>query len=170
MPTAMEYDLHDATTARDLEADVFEAYDAVFGADGDLPAWRASVWEPHRARAGFRLAVARDRGGLAGFGWGYTGERGQYWPDLVVEALPELLDWVGGHFELVELAVRDRFRGGGAGRRLHDLLLDGLPHDRALLGTSSDPADPAVRLYRSRGWVELGQLAPGRQVMGRRLR
>ena len=144
-------------------------YAVVFGPDGGFEAWRESPWERHRARTGFRLATARDEGRLVGFGWGYTGHRGEYWPDLVAEALPDLDGWVGGHFELVELAVLEECRGRGAGRRLHDVLLDGLPHDRALLSTAADEADPAVRLYRSRGWQRLGLLGPDRQVMGLRL-
>ncbi|HET6698306.1 MAG TPA: hypothetical protein VFG88_04400 [Nocardioidaceae bacterium] len=42
-----------------------------------------------------------------GFAYGYTGSRGEYWPDRVVEALGDDLadEWVGGPFELVELAV-----------------------------------------------------------------
>ena len=123
----MEYALHDAASAEGLATEVFEVYAVVFGADGGFEAWRESPWERHRARTGFRLATARDGGRLVGFGWGCTGHRGEYWPDLVAEALPGLDGWVGGHFELVELAVLEVCRGRGAGRRLLDVLLDGLP-------------------------------------------
>lgn len=164
--------MYDAAGAAERAADVFEVYAAVFGGDDDFAAWRESPWERHRARPGFRLATAREDGRLAGFGWGCTGNRGEYWPDLVAGSLPAQVadEWVGGHFELVELAVLPDVRGRGAGRRLHDVLLDGLPHDRALLSTDADEAEPAVRLYRSRGWTTLGHLAPDRQVMGLRLR
>lgn len=98
------------------------------------------------------------------------GDRGQYWTDSVIQGLGAVVDnWVGGHFEFVELAVLTDARGHGTGGALHDALLAGLSHERALLGTSSDPHDPAVRLYRSRGWDHLGLLGPDVQVMGKRL-
>ncbi|MFC4785737.1 GNAT family N-acetyltransferase [Nocardioides sp. MAHUQ-72] len=165
----MDHAVLDAASAHDLTREVFEVYAHVFGADGGFEDWRQSPWGRHRSRPDFRLATVRDGDRLVGFGWGYTGHRGEYWPDLVAEALPGLDAWVGGHFELVELAVLPEWRGRGAGRRLHDLLLEGLPHDRALLSTAADPEDPAVRLYRSRGWRCLGLLGLDRQVMGLRL-
>jgi hypothetical protein len=76
-------------------------------------------------------------------------------------------DWVGGHFEFVELAVHPVDRGHGTGGRVHDTLLAGLPHQRALLGTADDPTSPAVRMYRSRGWRRLGKQSPSDQVMGK---
>jgi len=166
---AVEFALLDAATADGLAAEVFEVYDVVFGDISAFGDWRESPWDRHRSRPGFRLATARDEGRLVGFAWGYTGSRGEYWPDLVLATLPDLDGWVGGHFELVELAVLPDHRGRGTGRALHDRLLDGLPHDRALLSTTSDEPDPAVRLYRSRGWQPLGLLGADRQVMGLRL-
>jgi hypothetical protein len=48
-------------------------------------------------------------------------------------------------------------------------LLEGLPHERLLLMTSSDPSDPARRLYASEGWQVLGPGIGAEQViMGRR--
>jgi ribosomal protein S18 acetylase RimI-like enzyme len=115
------------------------------------------------------LAVAELDSVVVGFAWGYIGEHGQYWPDLVSRSLgAAAAGWVGGHFEFVELAVSPKVRGRGVGGALHDHLLDGVPHQRALLGTSADGADPAVRLYRSRGWRRLGSLGPDVQVMGLR--
>jgi ribosomal protein S18 acetylase RimI-like enzyme len=165
----MDLAVLDAAAALPQGPEVFDVYAAVFGGEDTFEAWHESPWGRHRARAGFRLATAREGGALVGFAWGYTGSRGEYWPDLVLSTLPALDNWVGGHFELVELAVLPEHRGRGAGRRLHDALLDGLPHTRALLATEADEADPAVRLYRSRGWEQLGLLAPERQVMGLRL-
>jgi GNAT superfamily N-acetyltransferase len=99
---------------------------------------------------------------------GYIGERGQYWTDLAREALPAEVadDWVGGHFEFVELGVLPDYRREGLGSRLHDTLLAGVT-ERCLLSTADDPRDPAVRLYLGRGWQKLGVLRPGIQIMGR---
>lgn len=154
-----------------LDSDVLEVWTSVFGAVEDADEWRASVWDRHRSRAGFRLVTAREGDELRGFAWGYTGERGQYWPDFISREVGSRVDgWIGGHFEFVELAVVPTARGRGIGRRLHDALLAGQPHERALLATSASPDDPAVRLYSSRGWISLATYGDDRQVMGRMLR
>lgn len=124
----------------------------------------------HRARAGFRLALAHDGERVAGLSWGYAGERGQWWADRVSAALPEVAtDWIGGHFELVELGVRTEARGRGIGSALLTTILGALPHDRALLTTDADPRDPGHRLYAATGWSLLGTMPTGEVVMGRRL-
>ncbi|MFK3676663.1 GNAT family N-acetyltransferase [Microbacterium sp. NPDC090218] len=150
--------------------DVLAIWGAAFGPVEDPDGWRISPWDSHRNRAGYRLAIAQERGRLLGFAWGYTGERGQYWPDLIArEAGSDVEGWIGGHFEFVELAVLPEARRRGIGGRLHEALLSGLPHARALLATSDRADDPAVRLYSSVGWTSLGSYGEGRQVMGLRL-
>ncbi len=146
---------------------VWPCYDQVFGDYSDLATWRSDLFERHAGRDGYRLAVHANGDLVTGFAWGYVGQRGQYWADLVHDALPRGLaeTWVGGHFEFVELAVLPGHRRGGLGQALHDRLLDGV-HRRCLLGTSDDPGDPAVRLYARSGWTKLGVLRPGVQVMG----
>lgn len=154
--------------ASELAGRIWPLYDEVFGDVADFDTWRSGVFERHAARSGYRLVVATEGGVVVGFSWGYVGERGQYWTDLVAGALPVPLveEWVGDHFEFVELAVAPYHRRHGLGRRLHDTLLDGVRRP-ALLSTRDDPADPAVRLYVSRGWRKLGMLRAGTQVMGR---
>lgn len=145
---------------------VFALYETVFADLPDENTWREQMYDRHRSRDGFRLVLALDDDLVLGFAWGYRGARGQYWPDLVARTLPAVgAEWVGDHFEFVELAVQPAARQQGIGRRLHDALLNGLT-GRALLGTSVDDADPAVRLYRSRGWRTLGLLDADHQVMG----
>lgn len=161
--------LLDGAAASAYAGDVFALYDTVFGDLRPETTWRDELFDRHRARDGYRLAIALDRDRLQGFAWGYRGERGQFWPDLVARTLPDVsVEWIGGHFELVDIAVRPDSRGSGIGRRLHDALLAGLS-GRALLGTSTDDADPAVRLYESCGWQTLGLLDSERRVMGVRL-
>lgn len=147
---------------------IWPCYDEVFGDFSDFDTWHADMFARHASRGGYRLVVATAGEAVAGFSWGYIGERGQYWADLVAGALPPNVpgEWVGGHFEFVELAVAPKFRRHGLGRRLHDTLLDGV-RQQALLSTTDDLTDPAVRLYLSSGWRKLGVLRPGTQVMGR---
>jgi len=158
----------DGSGATRLTEHVWRCYDTVFGDVADFATFRDELFERHAGRDGFRLAVAVDGGAVVGFSWGYIGKRGQYWPDLLAQALePEIVDaWVGGHFEFVELAVLPAYRRSGLGQALHDRLLDGI-RVRCLLSTTDDASDPAVRLYRRSGWRRLGILRPGVQVMGR---
>ena len=163
-----EIDLWDGARARAAAPGLWRVYDEVFGDQDSLAIWRQEVLDRHSEREGFRLAVARCEHEIVGFAYGYIGERGQPWADRVAAALPPAVadEWVGGHFELVDLAVLESHRRHGGGRRLHDVLMDGESR-RALLST--DDADtPAVLLYRSRGWQRLGQLSEGVQVMGLR--
>jgi ribosomal protein S18 acetylase RimI-like enzyme len=158
----------DAAAAADHADAVALVWREAFGPIADISTWRETIFDRHRSRAAYRLALAFDDDGPTGFAWGYVGQRGQFWPDRVLDRLgPVAEPWVGGHVEFVELAVADRARGHGVGGRLHDALLAALPQRHALLGTSADPGDPAVRLYRSRGWTHLGLLAPDTQVMMR---
>lgn len=178
---------HDAASAAPFRDRILELWPRVFGPVADEQDWRTRFWEQHRGRADFRLVTvenegaaeqagtveregaAEDEGALLGFAWGYTGERGQWWADMVHEALgADAGDWVGGHFEVVELAVAPEHRGQGLGGALLDALLSDLPHDRALLQTDADPAGAGHRLYRRRGWSVLGELSPGKVIMGAR--
>jgi ribosomal protein S18 acetylase RimI-like enzyme len=161
-------EIHLRADPLDLAAEIWPVYQTVFGDFDSYDHWRTDLYERHAVRDGYRLVTAVDGSTVAGFGWGYTGQRGQYWSDLVCDALPAVItdEWVGGHFELVELAVLPAYRGAGIGRALHDKLLESVT-SRCLLGTSDDETDPAVRLYLSAGWWRLGVLRAGVQVMGR---
>ena len=164
------YDLVTEVTDDDSRA-VFAVYDAVFGDQPDHAAWRSGVWDRHTARGGFRLARAYDEERLLGFGYGYTGERGQWWTDQTARVLgPEVADeWLGGHFELVSIGVLEDARGTGAGRALLVLLTEGLSQERWLLMTTADADDPARHLYARAGWEVIGPgLRDGQVVMGRR--
>lgn len=137
---------------------IWPVYDAVFGDVADEATWREMVWDRHAAREGFRLASASQGDVVVGFAYGYTGERGQWWTDTVSAVLaPEVAErWLGGHFELVSIGVAPGSRRQGLGRRLMRSLLDGLPHERLLLMTTSDEGDPARQMYALEGWSVLG--------------
>jgi len=147
-------------------ADVAHVYRAAFCAPGsDEPAsavdrFRDEQLPAHTQRAGFRCALADRRGLLTGFAYGYTGEHGQWWTDHVAARVPPEVveEWLGGHFELVELAVDPTHQRRGLGEELMTRLLEGLPHTRALLTTYHDDR-PATRLYRRLGWKLLAEHA-----------
>ena len=157
-------------------AELESVYRAAFGAPGyDEPpeAARRFVAEQlplHAQRDGFRCVVARGAGRVMGFAYGYTGQRGQWWSDHVAERVAAGLadEWVGGHFEFVELAVDPAEQGRGVGQALATALLSGVGHDRALLSTFNDDR-PAVRLYRRLGWTRLSALDADSDLYGLRL-
>jgi ribosomal protein S18 acetylase RimI-like enzyme len=152
-------------------SEIWPVYDEVFGDRPSEQEWRDSTFDRHCERRGFRLDAAFDGETLSGFAYGYIGDLGQYWPDRVAAVLGEesAREWVGDHFEFVELAVRPPYRRRGIGSALHDALMSDPPADRALLSTDDGDDAPAVRLYQSRGWRRLALLEPGVQVMGLRL-
>jgi ribosomal protein S18 acetylase RimI-like enzyme len=164
------YDL--VTQVGDADArEVFGVYDAVFGDQPDHAAWRSGIWDRHVARRGFRLARAYDAERLVGFGYGYTGERGQWWTDQAARVLPVEVaeEWLGGHFELVSIGVLADSRGSGVAGALLDRLTESLPHEHRVLMTTADAEDPARHLYARAGWEVIGPgLRDGQVVMGRR--
>ena len=132
----------------------------------------------HLERSGFRFVAEHDEGGrLAGIAYGYRGEPGQWWHDLVSAAMGEAARarWLPPrHFEFVELAVRPDLRRLGIGGRLHDALLTGLDSLTAVLSTEITN-EPAIGLYSGRGWevvvpeIDFGADYPPFLVMGRTL-
>ncbi|MGZ4610726.1 MAG: GNAT family N-acetyltransferase [Actinomycetes bacterium] len=164
-PDRPQLALLDGPATEAVSRELQSVYRAAFGAaDYDEPEesierFLAEQLPAHTSRAGFRCATVRLAGALAGFAYGYTGARGQWWSDrIAASAPPSVVDeWLGGHFEFVELAVDPRHQGRGFATALHDRLLLDLPHPRALLTTYRDER-PAPRLYRRLGWQ---LLAPG---------
>jgi ribosomal protein S18 acetylase RimI-like enzyme len=133
----------------------------------------------HSSRDDFRFvgAFAED-GALIGFVYGYTGAPGQWWYDRVARALDRAARrrWLeSGHFEFTELAVHPDFQERGIGSRLHDRILEGLPHERAMLSALADNTR-VVAFYRRRSWeIVLDRLRfeagrPEFTIMGRELR
>lgn len=128
-------------------------------------AQRAVSARKHVAHDGFacRAALLAD-GTLVGFGYGYTTRPGQWWHDLVRQALDRdaAADWLTNAFELSELHVLPEYQGFGIGRRLLMSLADAIPHAAMLLSTP-DQDTRAFRLYRDTGFVDLARnyLFPG---------
>lgn len=104
----------------------------------------------------FVLALAFTGPGpaLAGFGYGIP-----RWPAPGIAETRSAIDGTEP-FELCELAVLPAARGQGAGRALHDAIIDASgPQPRWLV--THPAARPAVSLYRATGW-QTRRLFPSR--------
>lgn len=160
----------DVVANADRLAAVYGVAFAAYGeTDDDTAAFRHRSLPIHAGRDDFRCVVVLDDDELIGFGYGYRGAPGQYWTDRVADLAPPAVvrGWLGGHFEVVELAVLPASQGCGLGGALHDALLADLPHPAALLSTWQYDT-PARRLYLRRGWQPLAEL-PDATLMGTRL-
>ncbi len=145
-----------------IKDDVTRVYREAFAEppydEGEAEAERAAQnLTQHSRRDGFRLLVAREESGeIVGFSYGYRGQPGQWWHDLVSRLLtPQAREhWLSNCFEFVELAVLPPFQGRGIGGELHDALLAGLPYRTAVLSTYSGE-NRARHLYQNRDWQTL---------------
>ena len=148
----------DSEVSRLDAEEVWPVYEAVFKDQPDLMTWRAEVWDKHTERTAFRIARAYEDQRLVGFAYGFTGQRGQWWTDRALEVLPPDVGraWLDGHFELVSIGVLAQVRGRGIGRALLRRVTAGVAHERWLLMTTSDPDDPARRMYDAEGWQVIG--------------
>jgi GNAT superfamily N-acetyltransferase len=113
----------------------------------------AGLFDKVSTRAGFRCVVALAGHRLTGFAYGYRGEPGHSWYDMVGEHLgPEQSErWLSDAFEFVEFAVDPVAQGAGIGSRLHDALLAGLSYRTAVASTPAQD-NPALDFYLKRGW------------------
>ena len=149
---------------------------AALGVGAVSDEWAAESLPRHVARDGFVFLVAESEGRLVGFGYGYTGEYGQWWTEHVARALTleQRTEWLDEpHFEVVELHVRPSFQRRGVGSLLLAQLLTRQPHDRALLTTQLGSRQ-ARDFYAKNNWVELCPVdfGPGYApyvVLGKRL-
>jgi ribosomal protein S18 acetylase RimI-like enzyme len=107
----------------------------------------------HSANPDFGMSVAHVSEQPAGFAYGYTSVPGGWWRQAVTSGLPkDLVDrWFDDCFEFAELAVDPRHQRRGIGAALHDELLEGLPHQTAMLSTQEDNVN-ARNFYARHGW------------------
>ena len=128
---------------------------------------REAIMERHAASPGFRGLVAQADGRLAGFTYGFHGETGQWWHDMVAAALATRSGtavsaaedtapggWLDDSFEIAELHVLPPYQGAGIGRTLLLSVTDDRDERTAVLSTA-DAQTPARRLYRGVGFTDL---------------
>jgi ribosomal protein S18 acetylase RimI-like enzyme len=131
---------------------------------------REAIMDRHAASPGFRGLTAHVDERLAGFTYGFHGENGQWWHDMVAAALATRSGaggsaaeyggegapgaWLDDSFEVAELHVMPAWQGRGIGRSLLLSLASGRPERTAVLSTADAPT-PARRLYRGLGFTDL---------------
>jgi GNAT superfamily N-acetyltransferase len=123
-----------------------------------------------------RGAGPRERGApgpdeIIGFGYGFRGEEGQWWHDVVADAIaaragPDAAAaWLADSLEIAEVHVHPDYHRRGIGRSLVLGLAEGRRERTAVLSTQ-DAESPARRLYRTLGFTDLltGYAFPGTPV------
>lgn len=120
---------------------------------------RSAFLSRTRAQAptpGFTLITAEDSDeALAGFSFGLPFGR-RWWGGEATTPPEELKN--ATKFAVIELLVRQPFRGSGLGRDLMTALLAERPEDYAML--TSVPEAPAHTMYERWGWHKVGTVQP----------
>ena len=158
--------------AREFRAAIGElvgVYAAAMNPPERLIGGRDAIMARPAASPGFRCLTAVDDGVVAGFCYGFHGESGQWWHDMVASALasrsgagyaapapesPEAVAWLEDSFEIAELHVLPPYQGAGIGRTLLLSVTDERDERTAVLSTA-DAQTPARRLYRGVGFTDL---------------
>jgi len=163
-PTEYSYELLDAAQATAIAEELKRMYRSAFSVapwvklDISTENFETDIFPRHLRREGFAMTIARTAAGeLIGGCYGYIGDHGQYWTDYVAARIHPSLEkaWLGGHFEIAELAVDNDHRGRGVGRQLLVTLLDSRGEDRIALQTLAKTSE-AKTLYESLGFTEFG--------------
>ncbi|HXT87631.1 MAG TPA: GNAT family N-acetyltransferase [Trebonia sp.] len=131
---------------------------------------REAIMDRHAASPGFAGLTALVDGRVAGFTYGFHGENGQWWHDMVAAALATRSGvgasavgfdnteapcvWLEDSFEIAELHVLPSWQGQGIGRSLLLSLAADRPERTAVLSTADAPTK-ARRLYRGVGFTDL---------------
>lgn len=121
---------------------------------------RHMIMERHASHPAFRAFVAERSRTVVGFAYGFHGEPGQWWHDVVRGRLAKTggaehaQHWLDDAWEVAELHVHPAAQGRGLGRGLITSLCADRPERTVVLSTL-DAETPARNLYRSLGMVDL---------------
>ena len=123
---------------------------------------RLSIMERHAGYPAFKCIAASATGSpqVIAFAYGFRGEAGQWWHDVVRSGIiaaageASAAAWLSGPMEIAEVHVRPEYQHQGIGRRLMLALTAGRTEPTAILSTQ-DVDSPARRLYHSLGFVDL---------------
>jgi ribosomal protein S18 acetylase RimI-like enzyme len=138
-------------------AEAAQVYGDAMGRPPELVVQRGEIMAAHLHRRDFVAVLALgDDGSLVGFAYGYRGRAGEWWHDIVAEALgrEQANRWMADAFELAELHVRPDHQGCGLGRQLLASIDDNATGTTIVLSTH-DRESAARGLYLSAGFVDL---------------
>jgi ribosomal protein S18 acetylase RimI-like enzyme len=131
---------------------------------------RLSIMERHAGYPAFKgiAATSGDSPQVIAFAYGFRGEVGQWWHDVVRSGIiaaggqSAATAWLADPMEIAEVHVRPQHQHQGIGRRLMLALTAGRTERTAILSTQ-DADSPARRLYHSLGFTDLlaGFIFPG---------
>lgn len=151
---------------RELDA-ILAVYAAAMKTPAPQLPGRRMMMERHARYPEFRGLVAvtdcdTDGGDetIIGIGYGFPGQAGQWWHDMVASALTAAAgrrtaqSWMDDSFEIGELHVHPDHQGKGVGRGILVSLASGRPERTAVLSTL-DAESRARRLYRAIGFTDL---------------
>jgi ribosomal protein S18 acetylase RimI-like enzyme len=126
-------------------------YQILYGAD---PLQMQKQFRRHFQYPNFEgyFAVIDQR--LAGFVYGYSSRKGQYYHELLAKHLHGDQGWMEDCMELAELGVHPKYRRCGIAMELVAALLRNRTENRALLTTRKDN-EAAIHFYKKIGWTEL---------------
>lgn len=134
-------------------------------------AGRRSIMERHARQPSFRAvamtvpagppgSAGASRDAIVGFAYGFHGTDGQWWHDLVRDALTEAAGygytqaWLGDAFEVAEVHVHPDYQRRGGGQALV-LALTYPRLERTAVLSTQDSDSTARRLYRRLGFADL---------------
>ncbi|WP_374629332.1 GNAT family N-acetyltransferase [Frankia sp. AgPm24] len=146
--------------------DVIGVYKAAFLDLHEPDPVRAARDRAHHARRHFdrpdlrAVAAVTSDDTLVGITYALPGLPGQWWHDVVVDALTAISPgsarhWLDDVLEVVELHVLPAYQGHTLGRQLLRELLRDAPHRTAALSALEPHGSRARRLYDSEGFVPL---------------
>ncbi|WP_046470954.1 GNAT family N-acetyltransferase [Allosalinactinospora lopnorensis] len=122
---------------------------------------RRTIMGQHARNPRFHSVVALAPGDTAalGFAYGFHGQGGQWWHDVVTDELrardPTAEQrWFSDSFEIAEIHVLPEWQGRGIGRRLLERLTAVRGERTAVLSTYTGPT-AAHSLYRSYGFTDV---------------
>ncbi|MFG2072662.1 Acetyltransferase (GNAT) family protein [Nonomuraea maritima] len=147
-----------------LEA-VIGIYAAAMRPPTDQIAGRMSIMRTHGTYPYFQCYFAELRHSssepdIVGFAYGFRGEPGQWWHDVVHRGLADKMGgeaadaWMGHAFELAEIHVHPDHQGKGIGRAMIRTLCAGRRERSAVLSTHDRPT-AARHLYADMGFTDL---------------
>ena len=143
-------------------AEMLAVYAAAMNPAADELPGRLSIMERHAGNPGFRAvaASAEPAGPVIAFAYGFRGEPGQWWHDVVMSGITAAAGdgcaagWLADALEIAEVHVHPDHQHRGTGRRMLMALTAGRTESTAVLSTT-DVNSTARRLYRGLGFADL---------------